>query len=648
MRQVMEDFWWVPPRRPDAAWWQALATDPFAKGLRAWALADRAAHRWSADVEDALIRTLLAARDQVKASDPRALEVALCRHLLLELGTLPTRALPAFRTDPERRPAALDTRTLHAIAEEAAALRGPVAAALGAGVLAVAPLVRGLVPGGDGSHRKGAPAAEEEASPEDLLALDLQVREQILACLAIPQHHRRAAAAEWAAIGEALARAAETHVAWPLQALGDPPASWDDLHCRLGDHLGRRGVAVARAWQLPRLAAPAGRHVWFSLRWIKKAHPPRGGRRAGYQRVALNRVLRCPTVRVPPQLLQRLPALDPLRHMDALEALAGQTDPLLLVPGPGRYRQLRIRQKNGKIRQLDAPDDGLKELQRRVAQHLLATVPFPAEVTGFLPHRSVVTHARRHAGARQAVVVDIADFFPSVHYQQVVDGLASADRAGGRDPKVDTLLPLCFVYRNGKARLPQGGPASPILANLAARATDAQVVTEALAAFGAGGFQYARYADDLVLSTTRTPQEDPGFVSRARRILEAAITCRGWRVATEKTRVWRADPRATDPSLTLCGVLVPLDETGALTLPRPWRRTLRALLHAVRCGATGPGDAETRGSLSWAFAVTGHAGYLAGTGRVTRIGRAVTVPERFDDAFAAGWLEGSRTDPVDE
>ncbi len=313
------------------------------------------------------------------------------------------------------------------------------------------------------------------------------------------------------------------------------------------------------------------------------------------------------------------------------------------------YRQACIRRPSGKLRRLDVPEDDLADLQREFAQWLSRVLTLPAEVMGFVPRRSVVTHARRHAGARAAAIVDIADFFGSVRPTHVDHGLSIQPRFGNfyeqNDPEVRRdLIDACFRWPVGaKPYLPQGAPSSPVLANIAARRLDSQIVQAALAAFGAGMFTYSRYADDLALST----QHDiPDFGRRARAILEAGIARMGWRASPEKSRSWRA---GTAP-LLLCGIVVPASPSGGLRLSRDRMREVRALVHKVRTGELSLTGAEAftseamqaSGTLAWVYAVTGDPCWLAfGSRHVRALAHALGMDDGRAVAFYAGWLDAS-------
>jgi hypothetical protein len=312
------------------------------------------------------------------------------------------------------------------------------------------------------------------------------------------------------------------------------------------------------------------------------------------------------------------------------------------------YRTVIIRRASGKLRRLDVPSMELGQAQRVIAQTLAKAFPGTAAMTAFMPHRSIAWHARMHAGARAAVMMDIEDFFGSVRAAQIrrwftTRGFRPSEIAvprlpfGGVSPDgVKTLEALVLRADTGRpAFLPQGAPSSPILANLAAVPLDRRVGYLADRAFGKGRWRYSRYADDLALSTT---EDIPDFEERALRILGAAIRSMGWRPAPKKTRTWRAGLG----ELRLCGIRVPATPHGALRPVREMQRRVRAATHRLAQVSRQGGTAEAvdTGVVSYAYAVTGDPRHRAWTSRrLDRIACAAVGPLarlRFLEAWASG------------
>jgi len=153
------------------------------------------------------------------------------------------------------------------------------------------------------------------------------------------------------------------------------------------------------------------------------------------------------------------------------------------------YRRFSVPKRRGATRQIDAPGDKLKDLQRRVLHRLLNPLGVADSATGFVQGRSIVDNARPHAGRPVVINLDLADFFPSITAQRVE---AVWRALGWNDEAARILSAICTL----EGRLPQGAPTSPALSNQVCRHLDARL--ERLAA-SVGG-TYTRYADDVTIS----------------------------------------------------------------------------------------------------------------------------------------------------
>lgn len=90
------------------------------------------------------------------------------------------------------------------------------------------------------------------------------------------------------------------------------------------------------------------------------------------------------------------------------------------IQKPGaRYHQFSIRKKSGKERQIHAPVNSLKYFQSVLSFILNAVFDPQPNSFGFVPGKSVVDNARRHANSRYVFNVDIKDFFPSIDQARV-------------------------------------------------------------------------------------------------------------------------------------------------------------------------------------------------------------------------------------
>ena len=269
------------------------------------------------------------------------------------------------------------------------------------------------------------------------------------------------------------------------------------------------------------------------------------------------------------------------------------------------YVAFEVPKRTGGQRRIHAPRAALKKLQRHVLNQILSRCPAHEACHGFTRQRSIVTNAMPHQGAAVVVKIDLADFFPTIHFRRVEGLFASY----GYPPEVARLLAGLCTHR---ARLPdgrvawpgvtpQGAPTSPAIANLVCRRLDARL-SKLAARVGA---RYTRYADDLTFSFPEEPAADAETqVPRLGRFfwwVDQICQAEGFTENAKKRRVLR---RKTQQRVT--GVVV----NQGLTVPREVRRRLRALLH--RCKREGlDAVAAAQGQPDLAAVLAGTAGYVS-------------------------------------
>jgi len=260
----------------------------------------------------------------------------------------------------------------------------------------------------------------------------------------------------------------------------------------------------------------------------------------------------------------------------ALKASRAQLDWLAFPESeaePRHYVAFAIPKRSGGYRVLYAPKRKLKDAQRWVHREILAKTCAAEPAHGFVQGRSFHTNAAPHAGKDIVITFDIENFFPSITYRRVRGIFQSLGY--GEDVAIPLAM-LCTVKPAEKVRefvggqrhrmLPQGAPTSPALANLACRHLDARLAGLA-AKFGC---TYTRYADDLTFSG------DAVFEKSLKRFLplfHAILRAEGFRVNRKKTHFARRGARQE-----VTGLVV----NDGPSVPREYRRTLRAILHNAR------------------------------------------------------------------
>lgn len=253
------------------------------------------------------------------------------------------------------------------------------------------------------------------------------------------------------------------------------------------------------------------------------------------------------------------------------------------------YRRFSLPKRRGGTRSIEAPDDKLKDLQRRILHRMLNPLRVPKAVTGYVAGRSIVDNARPHVNRAVVINLDLADFFPSITAARV----EAVWRALGWNAEAAQILAaICTL----DGHLPQGAPTSPALSNQVCRRLDTRLERLAEAAGGS----YTRYADDITVSLpglrdlrrrprarrwrrlprssgpAARPARQPGPTWRLVRQLLAIIADEGFEIQRKKRiRIQRAHQRQTATGLVM---------NQKVNLPRAKRRLIRAMQHRERQG----------------------------------------------------------------
>jgi retron-type reverse transcriptase len=215
------------------------------------------------------------------------------------------------------------------------------------------------------------------------------------------------------------------------------------------------------------------------------------------------------------------------------------------------YRVFPIEGRSKK-RWIEAPSEPLKQVQRKILDRLLESMPLNGAAHGFIRDRSILSHAANHVKKRWVINLDIRSFFPSVDSERVHEVALEL-------PISPSDAELFVKLTTRKNHLPQGAPTSPALGNLVLRGMDRKMCDLVR---GTGWF-YTRYADDLTLSGFRKP----------RQIFDDAIAIvheSGFQTSAEKCRI-----RGRNRRQMVTGIVV----NRKLALPREKRRMVRAMKH---------------------------------------------------------------------
>lgn len=249
------------------------------------------------------------------------------------------------------------------------------------------------------------------------------------------------------------------------------------------------------------------------------------------------------------------------------------------IPSENKYKKFCIPKKSGAPRQISAPIEPLKTLQRRLANILYAccdeidgTNSLRPLSHGFRKGYSIITNARPHKRRRYVLNLDLQDFFPSCNFGRV-RGFFIKNRDFQLNDKVATLLAQIACYEN---MLPQGSPCSPVVADLLAHLLDVRLAQLAKH----NGVTYTRYADDLTFSTNQEPFPsalavrfgDPGSDWKLGDDLIEKIQSTGFAVNPSKTRMQSRTSRQI-----VTGLMV----NAKVNIRPEYYRVARAMCHSL-------------------------------------------------------------------
>lgn len=205
------------------------------------------------------------------------------------------------------------------------------------------------------------------------------------------------------------------------------------------------------------------------------------------------------------------------------------------------YNTFEVEKKSGGVRIINAPNDDLKSIQKRLASVLWKTQKENWKNKGIQPNvshafekdKSIISNAQIHRNKRFVLNLDLLNFFDSFHFGRV-KGFFEKDKAFKLPSEVALVIAQITCY-NGC--LPQGAPSSPIITNLICNILDLRILKLAKKF----KLDYTRYADDLTFSTNNKNflSHQLEFMSKLNKEIERA----GFKVNEKKTRLQFSDSR---------------------------------------------------------------------------------------------------------
>ena len=243
-----------------------------------------------------------------------------------------------------------------------------------------------------------------------------------------------------------------------------------------------------------------------------------------------------------------------------------------------QYYTFYIKKRNGGLREINAPQDKLKSLQRSLSNLLLDCIDeinkdkFPPIVLkkkrtnnlglnnfeilkikipsteikqpslshGFVRRRSIVTNAMMHINQKNVLNIDLENFFDCFNFGRV-RGFFIKNSNFKLDAHIATVIAHIACC---DSKLPQGGPSSPVITNLITHPLDIRLASLAKK----NSCIYTRYADDITFSTRRSvfPEQIMRWENKqyiAGKKLKSEIVRSGFSINENKTRIQFKDSR---------------------------------------------------------------------------------------------------------
>lgn len=244
---------------------------------------------------------------------------------------------------------------------------------------------------------------------------------------------------------------------------------------------------------------------------------------------------------------------------------------------PERYQLYQIPKRDGGRREISAPVQSLKVVQRWVLNEILYKVKVSPYSYGFQKGRGspLVACAEKHRRSLYLLKMDLENFYPSIPREKIYGLFVSL---GYNSSAANLLTNIC----TNENCLPQGAVTSARLANLICRNLDYRIAGYC----NKREVIYTRYADDLTFSCDNRDTLK-GIYSTIQRILNQE----GYDINSRKTRFLSPKNRKRVLGITI--------NDSQMKAPKEWKRQVRAMIHHAAVTGDHTQDEAIKGYIAY-------------------------------------------------
>lgn len=238
------------------------------------------------------------------------------------------------------------------------------------------------------------------------------------------------------------------------------------------------------------------------------------------------------------------------------EEIGISVESLRAISNDINYKTFKIKKRNGKPREINAPNFKLKVIQKWILVNILEKTPVSEQATAFCKGlNGIKFNAEKHLENKYLLEIDIKDFYPSIKFSKIVKLFKSL----GYNEEISLFFAKICSY---KGKLPQGGVTSPYISNLICKRLDRQINRYCINR----GIIFSRYADDLTFSAN-----NKALLLQLMKYLNNYLKYSKFTVNNDKTRLLSPSSHKIITGITV--------NNGELKVKKKIKRLVRALIY---------------------------------------------------------------------